>query len=278
MLNWSKEFDRLVEVVMALRHPTTGCPWDLEQTNASLVRYLTEESAELVAAIDREDWPDVQDELGDVLLQVLLHAEICRQDGRFSIGEVIKGLTEKMIRRHPHVFARDRGTGLSTEQVVENWGQIKRAEAKRSSAAADALGVQTALPALLRALKIGEKSAKVQFDWASAPEVLAVCESELREVQEEMQAPSHLHSPDRVRAEIGDLLFSVVQLARHLRVDPDHALREANDRFGVRYQKMLELAQSEGLDRAAFESLPAAQKERFWSAAKRSLEAERGRP
>ena len=237
----SRDISRLNEIMAALRTPETGCPWDLEQTFATIAPYTLEEAYEVADAIERGDVANLREELGDLLLQVVFHARMAEEEGRFDFGDVVDAITRKLIRRHPHVFgdARD----LSSDEVKALWGRIKaeekreRAEARRAAglpaeAAAGALaGVPLALPALTRALKLQEKAGKVGFDWNDPRAVLAKLREEIDEVEAELDAGD----AERVAGEVGDLLFAVANLARHLSVDPEAALRGANAKFERRF-------------------------------------------
>ena len=237
----SRDISRLNEIMAALRTPETGCPWDLEQTFATIVPYTLEEAYEVADAIERGDVANLREELGDLLLQVVFHARMAEEEGRFDFGDVVEAITRKLIRRHPHVFgdARD----LSSDEVKALWGRIKaeekreRAEARRAAGmpaeeATGALaGVPVALPALTRALKLQEKAGKVGFDWNDPRAVLAKLREEIDEVEAELDA----NDAERVAGEVGDLLFAVANLARHLKVDPEAALRGANAKFQRRF-------------------------------------------
>jgi len=237
----SRDISRLNEIMAALRTPETGCPWDLEQTFATIAPYTLEEAYEVADAIERGDVANLREELGDLLLQVVFHARMAEEEGRFDFGDVVEAITRKLIRRHPHVFgdARD----LSSDEVKALWGLIKaeekreRAEARRTAGlpadeASGALaGVPLALPALTRALKLQEKAGKVGFDWNDPRAVLAKLREEIDEVEAELDA----NVAERVAGEVGDLLFAVANLARHLKVDPETALRGANAKFERRF-------------------------------------------
>jgi ATP diphosphatase len=237
----SRDISRLNEIMAALRTPETGCPWDLEQTFATIVPYTLEEAYEVADAIERGDVANLREELGDLLLQVVFHARMAEEAGRFDFGDVVDAITRKLIRRHPHVFgdARD----LSSDEVKALWGLIKadekreRAEARRAAgmpadeATGVLAGVPLALPALTRALKLQEKAGKVGFDWNDPRAVLAKLREEIDEVEAELDA----NDAQRVAGEVGDLLFAVANLARHLRVDPETALRGANAKFERRF-------------------------------------------
>ena len=237
----SRDISRLNEIMAALRTPETGCPWDLEQTFATIAPYTLEEAYEVADAIERGDVANLREELGDLLLQVVFHARMAEEEGRFDFGDVVEAITRKLIRRHPHVFgdARD----LSSDEVKALWGRIKaeekreRAEARRAAGlpaeeATGALaGVPLALPALTRALKLQQKAGKVGFDWNDPRAVLAKLREEIDEVEAELEAGD----AQRVAGEVGDLLFAVANLARHLSVDPEAALRGANAKFERRF-------------------------------------------
>jgi len=237
----SRDISRLNEIMAALRTPETGCPWDLEQTFATIAPYTLEEAYEVADAIERGDVANLREELGDLLLQVVFHARMAEEEGRFDFGDVVEAITRKLIRRHPHVFgdARD----LSSDEVKALWGLIKaeekreRAEARRAAGlpadeASGALaGVPLALPALTRALKLQEKAGKVGFDWNDPRAVLAKLREEIDEVEAELDAGD----AKRVADEVGDLLFAVANLARHLSADPETALRGANAKFERRF-------------------------------------------
>lgn len=232
-----REFHSLVKIVRALRGPD-GCPWDKEQTHQSLTRHAIEEVYEMIHAIEKEDQKELAEELGDVLLQVVLHAEIAREEGSFDITDVIATIGEKMVRRHPHVFGQTKVK--DSQEVLKNWDQIKEQEKK--NAPSPGFNVPSYLPALLASHKIGEKSARVRFDWDHPHEVLAKVEEELQELKEAMATGNQSH----IEHEVGDLLFSTVQLARHLNVDSEKALRGCNHRFEQRFIRMKQLIQSDG--------------------------------
>ncbi|QRG05468.1 nucleoside triphosphate pyrophosphohydrolase [Xanthobacter dioxanivorans] len=241
-MNPSRDIARLIEIMAALRTPGTGCPWDLEQTYATIAPYTLEEAYEVADAIQRGDMPDLKEELGDLLLQVVFHARMAQEEGSFDFGDVVEAITSKLIRRHPHVFGAARD--LSPDQVKGLWSQIK-AEEKRARAAARGAagrpeepvatgalsGVALPLPALTRALKLQEKASHVGFDWNDARQVLAKIREETEEVDEALEAGGAA----AIRDEVGDLLFAVVNLARHAGVDPEAALRGTNEKFIRRF-------------------------------------------
>jgi len=236
----SRDIRRLIDIMAALRDPVRGCPWDVEQTFASIVPFTIEEAYEVADAIERGATEDLRDELGDLLLQVIFHARMAEEAGLFDFGGVVEAITAKLVRRHPHVFG-DAGT-MSADEVKALWGRIK-AEEKREKLArrgvgegleaqAGALdGVPLALPALTRALKLQEKAGKVGFDWNDVGAVLAKIKEEVIEVEAEIADGS----AQALAGEVGDLLFAAVNLARHLKVDPEAALRGANAKFEWRF-------------------------------------------
>jgi nucleoside triphosphate diphosphatase len=237
----SRDIRRLIEIMAALRDPQHGCPWDVEQSFGSIVSYTIEEAYEVADAIERGDTEDLREELGDLLLQVVFHARMAEEAGLFDFGGVVEAVTAKLIRRHPHVFGDARE--LDSEAVKALWARIKadekraRAEARRSAGAtaearSGALGgVALSLPALSRALKLQEKAGKVGFDWDDAYAVVAKLREEVAEVEAELAD----RSAEKLTDEVGDLLFAAVNLARHLRVDPEAALRRANAKFERRF-------------------------------------------
>ncbi|MDA8427965.1 MAG: nucleoside triphosphate pyrophosphohydrolase [Geobacteraceae bacterium] len=222
------KFDELIMIMKRLRGPG-GCPWDAEQTHESLTRYLLEETYEVIEAIDAKSPEHLQEELGDLLLQPVFHAAIAEESGSFSIDDVIQTLCEKLVRRHPHVFG-DMHIADSNAQI-ENWEQIKKLEkgAERTSALS---GVPPHLPALLKAQKITEKAARVGFDWEHIDQVMAKVMEELHEFEEAMLAGDNEH----MEAELGDLLFAIVNLGRFLSINPEEALRKTITRFQHRFQ------------------------------------------
>jgi ATP diphosphatase len=237
----SRDIARLIELMADLRTPGTGCPWDLAQSFETIAPYTIEEAYEVADAIARGDRDDLCDELGDLLLQVVFHARMAEEAGAFDFGNVVESITGKLLRRHPHVFG-DSGA-LAVEAVNALWDRIKaeerneRAERRNRAGAGEAAalaGVPTGLPALTRALKLQEKAAKVGFDWNDPRAVLA----KIREETDEIEAALNKGEQERLPGEIGDLLFAVVNLARHLRADPETALRSANAKFERRFAAM----------------------------------------
>jgi ATP diphosphatase len=229
----SRDISRLLEIMAALRTPGSGCPWDLEQNFASIAPYTLEEAYEVADAILRNDLVDLRDELGDLLLQVVFHARMAQEQDAFDFGDVVQAITEKLVRRHPHVFG-DAGK-LTSEAVEGLWDRIK---AQEKAGRADArvpegalAGVPATLPALTRALKLQAKASKVGFDWNDPLAVL----KKIREEADEIEAEIAAGSRSKAGQEVGDLLFAVVNLARHVDADPEAVLRATNLKFEQRF-------------------------------------------
>ena len=235
MVRPSRDIERLIAIMAALRTPTTGCPWDLEQNFSTIAPYTLEEAYEVADAIARGDLADLREELGDLLLQVVFHARMAEEQRAFDFGDVVQAITEKLIRRHPHVFGDAKG--VTPEAVEGLWARIKAEEkaeraARGSHVEQGALaGVPVNLPALTRALKLQQKASKVGFDWHDPKAVLAKIREEADEIAEAIDNGEH----DAVGGEVGDLLFAVVNFARHFDIDPEDALRATNLKFGRRF-------------------------------------------
>jgi len=228
----SRDIARLTEIMAALRTPGTGCPWDLEQSFETIAPYTLEEAYEVADAIARGDLADLKDELGDLLLQVVFHARMAQEQGTFDFGDVVETITEKLIRRHPHVFAD--AQGRTAEAVKGLWEHIKAEErAERGEAAPGGAlqGVPVALPALTRALKLQNKASRVGFDWNDPRAVLA----KIREEADEIEAALDVGDAAHAAHEVGDLLFAVVNMARHMAADPEGVLRATNLKFEHRF-------------------------------------------
>jgi MazG family protein len=247
--------DQLLELMATLRGPE-GCPWDREQTHASLRAGLIEEAYEVAAAIDASDDANLREELGDLLLQVVFHAQLAREQGRFDFDAVVRGIVEKLVRRHPHVFGADRCADAGA--VLARWEEIKRGE-KGGGVESALEGVPAGLPALLRAHQVQKKAAKVGFDWPDAAPIFDKVREELAE------AEAARADPARLEDELGDVLFSVVNLARHLRVDAEPALHRATEKFARRFRAVEALARDRGF---ALEGLPLAQLDSLWDEVK----------
>lgn len=274
-----------LQIIARLRAPD-GCPWDKEQTHRSLIPYAIEESFELAEAIESGDDACIVDELGDVLLQVALHSQIASETGRFTIDSVIRAVSEKMIRRHPHVFDRKNpeNQAITSDQVLTRWEEIKKTEktdgapeAKKTDFRFD---IPLAMPALLRSAKIGDKTSGLRFDWPNWQGVLVKVEEELNEVKSALkESKEQTYNPkdhpetgtvrDPVACEIGDLLFSVAQLARHRGLDPEQCLREANARFERRYGLLRDIEKEKATtDGRNWESRAQDEIEALWREAK----------
>jgi nucleoside triphosphate diphosphatase len=230
----SCDIGRLLEMMAALRTPRTGCPWDLAQDFSTIAPYTLEEAYEVADAIARGNLADLKDELGDLLLQVVFHARMAEEQGAFDFGDVVQAITEKLIRRHPHVFADQ---DLATPRDVEGlWERIKaqeKSENKTTGPQGALAGVPVALPALTRALKLQAKASKVGFDWNDPRAVLRKIREETDEIEAELDRAEM--DPAATAAEIGDLLFAAVNLARHLKADPETVLRQTNRKFERRF-------------------------------------------
>jgi ATP diphosphatase len=218
---------QLLEIMARLRHPETGCPWDIEQDFASIAPYTIEEAYEVADAIERESWGELQGELGDLLLQVVYHARMAEEGGLFDFAAVTRTVADKMVARHPHVFG-DANRDKTAEQQTADWEAAKAAERGKAGTLD---GVAMGLPALMRAVKLQKRAARVGFDWPDASHVLAKIVEETHEL---IEARDHL-TPDKVTEEFGDLLFVMANLARHMKVDPEEALRATNAKFTRRF-------------------------------------------
>ena len=268
-------FARLVEIMARLRAPG-GCPWDREQTFDTIKPFLLEETYEVMDAIDARDWPNLVEELGDLLLQVVFFAQMAEEAGHFTIADSVEAINDKLIRRHPHVFGEG-GTatpGVSqgirrdvktASDVVKRWDEIKAEEKKLTGERPKKLldGVSRALPALVEAQQISSKAAKAGFDWPSIQEVFAKMREELAELESARAAGS----PSEVESEIGDLLFTIVNVARFLKVDPEQALRGTNGRFRRRFAQVEEGLAQRGKTTA---SASIEEMEALWQAAKKT--------
>jgi MazG family protein len=240
----SASFERLCQIVAKLRAPG-GCPWDREQTNESILPQLVEEAYELVVAVRADDTANFREELGDLLLHIVMQAEIAREAGKFDIGEVLNEVSEKLIRRHPHVFGESDAS--DSEAVVKQWEAIKREEKKADSHYLASL--PTALPALMRAQKVQKKVARVNFDWKETTDVIAKVEEEICETKDAIRArhqDAAAGSSREVENEIGDLLFAVVNLARKCDIDAENALQQATNKFRERFNRVEEELTAQG--------------------------------
>ncbi|MDH0115001.1 nucleoside triphosphate pyrophosphohydrolase [Rhizobium pusense] len=268
----SKDISRLIEIMEALRQPETGCPWDVVQTFETIKPYTIEEAYEVADAIERRDMDDLCEELGDLLLQVVFHSRIAEERGEFAFGDVVHAVTSKMIRRHPHVFAASEAD--TPDSVKLQWDRIK-AEEKRERAArrerrgmtedfkAGFLGgVQRSQPALTEALNLQEQAARVGFDWSDPAPILDKIEEEIAELREALEEGR----PEKVSDELGDLIFALVNIGRHVKADPENALRGTNTKFRKRFNHIEKSLGENGetLEEASLERM-----EDLWQAAKR---------
>lgn len=254
----NEQMDKLKEIVAKLRHPKDGCPWDLEQTHQSLLPYLIEESYEFMQAVENNDFEHMEEELGDVLLQVVLHAQIASENNKFTLESVAKKLSQKMVRRHPHVFAD--GAAKTPSEVSAKWQEIKETEKKKLHTIHAG---HLAAPALSSSAQIGAKTRELNFDWDDAAQVSYKVEEEWQELKEELVSPKI--NKERAKEELGDFLFSIAQLARHLDIDPELALRDANKKFLRRFNRIEDMIKSEGKDFSDFDQM---QLDHYWNRAK----------
>jgi ATP diphosphatase len=265
----SRDIVRLLEIMAQLRTPGTGCPWDLEQNFASIAPYAIEEAYEVADAIARNDLPDLCDELGDLLLQVVFHARMAEEQNAFSFGDVVEAITRKMIRRHPHVFA-DKDGRLTPSHVKDAWERIK-AEEKAERAARRPVednshrsllsSVKAGLPPLTRAMELQRKASSVGFDWNDPRAVL----HKIREEADEIEAALDRGDKAEMAAETGDLLFALVNLARHVGADPDQALRGTNAKFERRFAYIERTLSAQG---RSLEQASLAEMDALWNEAK----------
>jgi nucleoside triphosphate diphosphatase len=276
----SRDIASLLAIMAALRDPNTGCPWDVAQDFASIAPYTIEEAYEVADAVARGDLVDLREELGDLLLQVVFQAQIAREAGHFDFGGVVEAITTKLIRRHPHVFGDKRD--LSPDAVKALWGEIKAAEKAQRATQRIAAGLQPerqryldsvplALPALAMAVKLQQRAGDIGFDWNDPAAVLDKLREETAEVADAITGNDHAHLAE----EIGDLLFVVANLARHLKVDPDKALMAANSKFRRRFAHV-----EDGIARAGVApgKMPLEEMEALWQEAKRIEKSPPGDP
>lgn len=262
-----------VAIMHRLRSPG-GCPWDRQQSFDSIRKYTLEETYEVLDAIERRDWPELKDELGDLLLQVLFYSEMATEEGHFTIRDVIEGLNRKLIRRHPHVFGEEAAVaagnsaagldvdGIDAAQVLRNWDQIKEREQGQKTATGGRLdAIPRSMPALAEAAKLGSKAAKAGFDWSDVSGLTAKLREETAELEAEIAAGEQAR--EKAAQELGDLLFTAVNLARHLKIDPELALRDTNARFRRRFGAM------ESESEQPLEDLSPDELEGLWARAKR---------
>ena len=254
-------FQQLVAIMERLRAPD-GCPWDREQSFDSIKKYTLEETYEVLDAIDRRDWENLAEELGDFMLQAVFYAQMASEEGRFSIDDALDAINQKLIRRHPHVFGT--GSASTGDEVLRKWNEIKAEEKKGRPSAPKGLlaGVPRALPALVEAQQITSRAATVGFDWADAEQVLDKLKEELAEFDEARAAAV----ADRIEDELGDMLFVLVNLARFVKVDPEQALRRTNAKFRARFGYIEQRLEERG---AEVSGTPVAELEALWQEAKK---------
>lgn len=253
-------FDDCVAITRRLRGPG-GCPWDNEQTLESVLKYFLEEAYEALDAADRKSWPGLAEELGDTLWEILFLARIAEQEGRFSIDDVLQSLGEKMVRRHPHIFG---DVALeNSQQVLAQWAEIKKQEKKTDRQATIMAKVPATLPALLRAYRVSERAAKVGFDWENAGQVWDKLEEEKGELAEAMAGGEREH----IEHELGDMIFALVNLGRHLGVNAEDAVRRATSRFVDRFARVEDAVAGEG----GFAGKTIDELEALWQRAKKEL-------
>lgn len=258
--------NRLLSIMESLRDKENGCPWDQEQTMQSLTRFTIEEAYEVVDAIAKGNSDDIRDELGDLLFQIVFYAHIAQEEGEFDFNDVANAISDKLVRRHPHVFSKTSASALSQEALALQWDAIKaqeKAEKRANNASGLLDDVPTGLPALMYAQKLQKKCARVGFDWPNTLPVLDKVEEEVGEIRQELEAETR--SKAAIEEEIGDALFAMVNLARHCNVDADSALRKASKKFANRFSAVEVLA----LDKhQSLEELSLAELEALWCKAK----------
>lgn len=258
--------NRLLSIMESLRDKENGCPWDQEQTMQSLTRFTIEEAYEVVDAIAKGNSDDIRDELGDLLFQIVFYAHIAQEEGEFDFNDVANAISDKLVRRHPHVFSKTSASALSQDALALQWDAIKaqeKAEKRANNASGLLDDVPTGLPALMYAQKLQKKCAKVGFDWPNTLPVLDKVEEEVGEIRQELEAETR--SKAAIEEEIGDALFAMVNLARHCNVDADTALRKASQKFANRFSAVEALA----LDKhQSLEELSLAELEALWCKAK----------
>lgn len=263
------DIQRLLDIMARLRDPQNGCPWDVEQTFATIAPYTIEEAYEVADAIDRNDLPALKDELGDLLLQVVFHAQMAQEQGAFAFPDVVDAISDKMTRRHPHVFADEAVADAAAQTIA--WDEHKRRERQANGDGDDSAlaGIARGMPEWQRAVKLQHRAAKVGFDWPGPAPVIEKLHEEIEEVRAEFAAiaadPDDSAAQHRLEDEIGDLLFVCANLARHAKVDVGSALRRANLKFERRFRAMEALAQADG---TALAGLSLEMQDRYWDRAK----------
>ncbi len=255
----------LTQLMAALRHPETGCPWDIKQTNTSIGPYTLEETYELLQAIDSGDVENLREELGDLLFHIVFHAQIAQEHKQFNMADVVNTIVEKMKRRHPHVFAPQSNTSLNDQELKTQWQAQKMKEKKADTNDRVLDSVPLPLPALLRSQKLQDKAAEYNFDWPEIDPVFDKLNEELAELHEAI----HEQDIGHVKEEIGDVIFACVNLARHLDIDAESALRQSNEKFISRFDFVVKAMQKNGYK---FDPEQQDQMEKFWQQSKRVTE------
>lgn len=259
------QLDDLLRIMAQLRHPVDGCPWDKQQTFASIVPFTLEEAYEVADAIANEDWQELPSELGDLLFQVVFYAELGREQQKFDFADVINRICHKLISRHPHVFGEQKNNALTQQQLKDNWEQQKALERKARLEGSILADIPNALPSLSRAVKIQKRVARVGFDWNELAPVVGKVHEEIDEVLAEV-VPQQAPTP-ALKEEVGDLLFAVANLARHLGVNPEDALQQANRKFERRFRGVEQRVADSG---KAFSEHTLESLDQFWDDVKRS--------
>lgn len=259
----NRTFEQLERIVDTLRSPN-GCPWDREQTHQSIRKNLIEETYEVIEAIDDEDLDGMREELGDLLLQVMLHSQMEAEEGTFTVWDVVEGINEKLIRRHPHVFGTQEAE--NAEEALKNWDAIKREEKRKRGLDPEKISIfssiPSGLPSIMKAVEIQKKAAKVGFDWQQVEDIFDKINEEMEEFREALNS----HQTDQMLAELGDLLFAVVNVARFLKIDPDYALSQTNKKFVDRFSFIEQESKKQGL---SLEQMTLDQMEKLWQQAKK---------
>jgi ATP diphosphatase len=266
--------EELLRIMAALRDPQNGCPWDVQQTFETIAPYTIEEAYEVADAIDRKDYSDLRDELGDLLLQVVFHARMAEEAGRFDFGDVVASICDKMIRRHPHVFDRDAAKLADADAQTVAWEEHKRREREAGGEIDASLlaGISRGLPEWQRALKLQKRASRIGFDWSTPEPVLDKLREEIDEVRAELDSGA---DPARIADEVGDVLFVAINLARLTKVDYSSALRNANAKFERRFRRMEALAAAEGTQ---LDGKSLAEQDAYWDRAKADDKAGRLKP
>lgn len=261
------KLEKFAEIIAKLRDPNGGCPWDLEQTYQTMPPHILEEAYEVVEAINQDDRKELKEELGDLLMQVVFLSQLAQEEGAFTLDDVIDGITDKIIRRHPHVFGEIKAE--NSDEVLKNWENIKQQERYQKEQFSILDNVPIALPSLLRAAKLQKRCAKVGFDWSELEPTIQKVEEELQEVRDEVSKQPQ--NPQAIEEEIGDLLFASVNVARHLKLNPEEALRKANLKFERRFRQVEQSILASGRQ---LEQVSLAEMDLIWDQVKRQEKQE----